>query len=122
MNQQDQKNNKMRQKLGAASELVDSDAFLPMFRNRQKLYAKQFEFSVKLAKRKKAPQRYFSVIWSRKNLAKTIDWLKKLIALERTENAEKRARAAAACPKDMKTNKAMVARINQLKAQHGLIS
>lgn len=122
MNQQDQKNNKMRQKLGAASELVDSDAFLPMFRNRQKLYAKQFEFSVKLAKRKKAPQRYFSVIWSRKNLAKTLDWLKKLIALERTENAEKRARAAAECPKDMKTNKAMLERINQLKAQHGLIS
>ena len=122
MNQQDQKNNKMRQKLGAASELVDSDAFLPMFRNRQKLYAKQFEFSVKLAKRKKAPQRYFSVIWSRKNLAKTLDWLKKLMALERTENAEKRARAAAAYPKDMKVNKAMVERINQLKAQHGLIS
>lgn len=122
MNQQDQKNNKMRQKLGAASELVDSDAFLPMFRNRQKLYAKQFEFSVKLAKRKKAPQRYFSVIWSRKNLAKTLDWLKKLISLERTENAEKRARAAAERPKDMKVNKAMVARINQLKAEHGLIS
>lgn len=71
---------KMQQQLGKAIKLIADDRYLPMFRNRQLNYTKEFEYSVKLAKRKRDPRKYFAFIWSSKNLAKTVDWLRKLIA------------------------------------------
>ena len=61
-----------------------------MFRNRQINYAKEFDYSIKLAKRKRNPRKYFAFIWSSANLAKTVDWLRKLIAQAKAKAAEER--------------------------------
>lgn len=81
---------KMQQKLGKATKLIADDRYLPMFRNRQLNYTKEFEYSVKLAKRKRDPRKYFAFIWSSKNLAKTVDWLRELIARAKAEAAKER--------------------------------
>ena len=81
---------KMQQRLGKATKLIADDKYLPMFRNRQINYVKEFDYSVKLAKRKKHPRKYFAFIWSSKNLAKTVDWLRKLIAQAKARAAEER--------------------------------
>ena len=78
----------MRQRLGDASALVDSDQYLPLYRNRQIKHPELFAFSIKLAKRKDKPARYFAALWSNKNLAKTIDWLQKLINLAKSKAME----------------------------------
>lgn len=78
----------MRASLGGASELVDNDQYLPMFRNRQINYPELFEFSTALAKRKDNPARYFAKLWGAKTLAKTLDWLQKLINLAKSKAAE----------------------------------
>lgn len=80
--------NKMRASLGEASELVDNDQYLPMFRNRQINYPELFEFSTGLAKRKDNPARYFAKLWGAKTLAKTLDWLQKLVNLAKSKAAE----------------------------------
>ncbi len=69
----------MRKRLGEASELVDDDKYLPMFRHRQKQFAEEFEQSVKIAKTKKNASRYFATIWSNKNLAESLSMLRKMI-------------------------------------------
>ena len=79
---------KMQKKLGKATKLISDDKYLPMFRNRQINYEKEFEFSVKLAKKKRDPRKYFAFIWSRKNLSKTVDWLRKLIAQAKAKLAK----------------------------------
>lgn len=81
---------KMQQQLGKATKLITDDRYLPMFRNRQLNYTKEFEYSVKLAKRKRDPRKYFAFIWSSKNLAKTVDWLRKLIARAKAKAAKER--------------------------------
>ena len=81
---------KMQQQLGKATKLITDDRYLPMFRNRQLNYTKEFEYSVKLAKRKRDPRKYFAFIWSSANLAKTVDWLRKLIAQAKARAAEER--------------------------------
>ena len=78
----------MRASLGAASELVDNDQYLPMFRNRQINYPELFAFSTELAKRKDNPARYFAKLWGAKTLAKTLDWLQKLVNLAKSKAAE----------------------------------
>lgn len=81
---------KMQQRLGKATKLITDDNYLPMFRNRQINYAKEFDYSIKLAKRKRNPRKYFAFIWSSKNLAKTVDWLRKLIAQAKAKAAAER--------------------------------
>ena len=81
---------KMQQRLGKATKLITDDNYLPMFRNRQINYAKEFDYSIKLAKRKRNPRKYFAFIWSSANLAKTVDWLRKLIAQAKARAAEER--------------------------------
>ena len=81
---------KMQQRLGKATKLITDDNYLPMFRNRQINYAKEFDYSIKLAKRKRNPRKYFTFIWSSANLAKTVDWLRKLIAQAKAKAAEER--------------------------------
>lgn len=81
---------KMQQRLGKATKLITDDRYLPMFRNRQINYAKEFDYSIKLANRKRNPRKYFAFIWSSANLAKTVDWLRKLIAQAKAKAAEER--------------------------------
>jgi len=83
---------KMRQSLGSASGLVDSDQYLPMFRNRQKNYCDEFTYSVELSKLKNNPSKYFASIWSPTNLRKTLDWLRKLINRAKSRAAAERLR------------------------------
>ena len=81
---------KMQQRLGKATKLITDDNYLPMFRKRQINYAREFDYSIKLAKRKRNPRKYFAFIWSNKNLAKTVDWQRKLMAKAKAKAAEER--------------------------------
>lgn len=69
----------LRNRLGKASDLIENDDYLPMFRNRQIHFKKEFEESVKLAKKKRNPEHYFASIWSCKALKKTLEMLRRLI-------------------------------------------
>ena len=71
----------LRNRLGKASDLIKNDEFLPMFRNRQIHFKKEFEESVKLAKKKNNPEHYFASIWSCKSLEKTLEMIRKMIYL-----------------------------------------
>lgn len=69
----------LRNRLGKASDLIKNDDYLPMFRNRQVSFKKEFEESVKLAKKKNNPEHYFASIWSCKALKKTLEMIRKMI-------------------------------------------
>ena len=70
----------MRIRLGVrASNLIKDDKFLPMFRNRQIKYQKEFEESVKIAEKKRNPEHFFAKIWSCKNLEKTLKLIRSII-------------------------------------------
>lgn len=69
----------LRNRLGKASGLIIDDDYLPMFRNRQIRFKKEFEESVKLAKKKRNPEHYFASIWSCKALEKTLEMIRKMI-------------------------------------------
>lgn len=69
----------LRNRLGKASDLIKNDDFLPMFRNRQIHFKKEFEESVKLAKKKRNPEHYFASIWSCKALKKTLEMIRRMI-------------------------------------------
>ena len=69
----------LRNHLGKASDLIENDDFLPMFRNRQIHFKKEFEDSVKLAKKKRNPEHYFASIWSCKSLKKTLEMIRRMI-------------------------------------------
>lgn len=69
----------LRNRLGKASDLIKNDDFLPMFRNRQIYFKKEFEESVKLAKKKRNPEHYFASIWSCKSLKKTLEMIHRMI-------------------------------------------
>lgn len=69
----------LRNRLGKASDLVKNDDYLPMFRNRQIHFKKEFEESIKLAKKKRNPEHYFASIWSCKSLEKTLEMIRKMI-------------------------------------------
>lgn len=82
--------NTMKLRLGKASELVDDDNYLPMFRSRQKQYPEEFREAVKIAKTKKSPSCYFATIWSSKNLKKSLEWLRQRINRLKIELADRR--------------------------------
>nr|DAX81340.1 MAG TPA: hypothetical protein [Caudoviricetes sp.] len=113
---------KMQQRLGKATKLIADDRYLPMFRNRQINYAKEFDYSIKLAKRKRNPRKYFAFIWSSKNLAKTVDWLRKLIAQAKAKAAaerhEQKMREQAALPIDI----AGLEKLAAMKCRYNLIT
>ena len=69
----------LRNRLGKASDLIENDDYLPMFRNRQIHFKKEFEESIKLAKKKRNPEHYFASIWSCKSLEKTLETIRKMI-------------------------------------------
>ena len=82
----------MRQRLGKASALVDNDAYLPLFRNRQKNHPEEFEQSVEqaLSGRVKNPSRWFAKIWAVSKLAETIDIMRTYINRAKSRLAEAR--------------------------------
>lgn len=86
--------NKIRERLGEASELIKSDNFLPKFRNRQKNYPDEWDKSVEIAKKKDNPEHYLAVVWARNNIKKSLEWLKKLINIARNKLAILKARKA----------------------------
>lgn len=70
----------MRARLGArASRLIKDDKFLPMFRNRQIRYKKEFEESVKLANKKRNPEHFFAKIWACESVEKTLKMMRSII-------------------------------------------
>ena len=69
----------LRNRLGKASDLIENDDYLPMFRNRQIHFKKEFEESIKLTKKKRNPEHYFASIWSCKSLEKTLEMIRKII-------------------------------------------
>lgn len=70
----------MRARLGVrASKLIRDDRFLPMFRNRQLRYKKEFEESVKIANKKRNPEHFFAKIWSCENIEKTLKLIRSVI-------------------------------------------
>lgn len=70
----------MRARLGVrASKIIKDDKFLPMFRNRQIRYKKEFEESVKIANKKRNPEHFFAKIWSCENVEKTLKLMRSII-------------------------------------------
>ncbi len=78
------------ERLGEAVDLIDDFNYLGMYRNRQIHYQKEFEFTIKLAKTKRSPKRFFASIWAKKNLKKTLDWIGQMINRLASEAAHKR--------------------------------
>lgn len=79
----------LRKRLGAASDLIKDDAYLPLFRNRQIRYPKEFEESIAQAQRKKHPDRWFAKVWSCANTFDSLKMLAKYIARRVAECAKK---------------------------------
>lgn len=69
----------LRKRLGKASKLIRDDNFLPMFRNRQIRFQKEFEESVKIASRKRNPEHFFAVIWACRNVEDTLRMMRSII-------------------------------------------
>lgn len=70
----------MRKSLGKiASTIIKDDQFLPLFRNRQKRFPEEFEESVKIAQKKKAPYRYLAKVWAKNNIEKSLKWLRGML-------------------------------------------
>lgn len=113
---------KMKQRLGRATKLIADSAYLPMFRNRQINYAKEFDYSIKLAKRKRNPRKYFAFIWSRANLTKTVDWLRKLIAQAKARAAEERHRQKMQERTSLPTSIDGLDKLAQIRCSYNLIT
>lgn len=69
----------LRKRLGKASKLIRDDNFLPMFRNRQIRFQKEFEESVKIASKKRNPEHFFAVIWACRNIEDTLRMMRSII-------------------------------------------
>lgn len=113
---------RMQERLGKATKLISDDRYLPMFRNRQLNYTKEFDFSVKLSKKKRDPRRYFASIWSSKNLAKTVDWLRKLMNLAKHEAAARRQQQKMEEQVALPFNLEGIDRLNAIKRKYNLIT
>ena len=113
---------KMQQRLGKATKLITDDNYLPMFRNRQINYAREFDYSIKLAKRKRNPRKYFAFIWSRKNLSKTVDWLRKLIAQAKAKLAKERHAQQMNEQLESPTNAVNLHKLTEMKRQYNLLT
>ena len=83
----------MRERLGRASDFIKEDAYLPMFRNRQKNHKEEFEKSIEIAKTKRNPERYLASVWSVKNIKKSLVWLRGIINRGIAKAAEMRRQA-----------------------------
>lgn len=76
----EQRKQTMRERLGEAYQFIDDDRYLPLYRNRQIHFPKEFAKSVELAKKKKSgASRFFATIWSNKKLKESLATLRKMI-------------------------------------------
>lgn len=100
----------MRARLGVrASKLIRNDKFLPMFRNRQIRYKREFEESVKIAEKKRNPEHFFAKIWSCENVEKTLKLIRSVIY-----RAIEKARELQESIKRIKTEQDIQANINPI--------
>lgn len=100
----------MRKRLGVrASKLIKDDKFLPMFRNRQIKYQREFEESVKIAEKKRNPEHFFAKIWSCENIEKTLKLIRSVIY-----RAIEKARELQESIKRIKTEQDIQANINPI--------
>ena len=100
----------MRARLGVrASKLIKDDKFLPMFRNRQIRYKKEFEESVKIANKKRNPEHFFAKIWSCENVEKTLKMMRSIIY-----RAIEKARELQESIKRIKTEQDIQANLNPI--------
>lgn len=100
----------MRTRLGErASKLIKDDKFLPMFRNRQIKYQREFEESVKIAEKKRNPEHFFAKIWSCENIEKTLKLIRSVIY-----RAIEKARELQESIKRIKTEHDIQANINPI--------
>nr|DAX33195.1 MAG TPA: hypothetical protein [Caudoviricetes sp.] len=100
----------MRARLGArASRLIKDDNFLPMYRNRQIKYQREFEESVKIAEKKRNPEHFFAKIWSCENIEKTLKLIRSVIY-----RAIEKARELQESIKRIKTEQDIQANINPI--------
>lgn len=87
----------MRARLGVrASRLIKDDKFLPMFRNRQIKYQREFDESVKIAEKKRNPEHFFASIWACKNIEKTLKLISSIIyqAIEKARELQESIKRA----------------------------
>lgn len=91
----DKRRSTMRDRLGKACRLIDDERWLPMFRNRQIRYGKEFSFSVDyyLKKDSSVSHKCFAKMWSSKKLHETIRIVRSMIERAKGIAAEARAQA-----------------------------
>lgn len=82
----------LRRRLGKAADIIKSDTYLPMFRNRQIKYPTEFEESVRQAMRKKNPERWLAKVWACANIVSSLKMLGKYLAKAKSMAAETAAR------------------------------
>ena len=121
------RNTTMKNRLGErAVALIDDEKYLPLFRNRQTNYKKEFEASVRMVKNmKKAGKiknasRYFAKIWSLDNLKTTLKIVREFLNRQVSRLAEKREQARQNERRESianATNPSLLAQYRALKAQ-----
>lgn len=111
----------LRKRLGKASDLITNDAYLPMFRNRQIRYPKEFEESLIQAARKKHPDRWFAKVWSCANILDSLKMLAKYVARRIAEHA-KEVHDAKVAKQLKRINPAGLLKLTEIKKQRKSIA
>ena len=106
----------LRKRLGKASDLITNDAYLPMFRNRQIRYPKEFEESLIQAARKKDPKRWLAKVWSCQNMITSVKMLAKYVA-RRVAKRAKEIHDAKVSKQMQRLNPAGLLKLAELKKQ-----
>lgn len=106
----------LRKRLGKASDLITNDAYLPMFRNRQIRYPKEFEESLIQAARKKDPKRWLAKVWSCQNMITSVKMLAKYVA-RRVAKRAKEIHDAKVTKQMQRLNPAGLLKLAELKKQ-----
>lgn len=92
----EKRNQTMRERLGSACDLIESEQWLGVFRNRQIHFGREFEQSVKMVKSMKKAgkirnaKRYFAKIWKKENIERTLKIVRDFLNREISKLAEKR--------------------------------
>lgn len=111
----------LRKRLGKASDLITNDAYLPMFRNRQIRYPKEFEESLIQAARKKDPKRWLAKVWSCQNMIASVKMLAKYVA-RRVAKRAKEIHDAKVSKQMQRLNPAGLLKLAELKKQRKSIA
>lgn len=110
----------MRKHLGDdASSIITNNNFLPMFRNRQIRFPKEFKLSVNIAKKKRNPAHYFAKIWAKDNIERSLNWLGGMLNRAKAKLAEARHQAELFKRKRQLTDNYNPVGVNQLRSLYG---